>query len=414
MNADAIRKLRMKFISISMVSLFITMIFISDAINLANYVSSIQLVRQVLYYIVQNDGEVSPRNEDREIGRINSFSGAFQPQYWHYQYFSCICDAQGNVSSVINHLDAQNDGADLIQYAETVFQENGTFGTYEQYYYQTGTTSDGSDLVVFVDGTMEISTITRLFYWTLMICGLGLVITFVLVWFLSKKMIQPEIENSRRQKQFITNASHELKTPLAVIRANVELEEMMNGESELSQSTLRQVDHMNGLIQNLVMIARSEEKEDKTGMTDVDVSKLVEESAQSFSSVATQGDRKLILQIEPDIHRILNGSKVQQLTTILVDNAIKYCDEGGTIRVSLSVMKWGKSIQLAVSNSYAEGANVDYNRFFDRFYREDQSHNIDKGGYGIGLSIAESICKQSGGTIRAEWKDGEISFICKL
>ena len=111
---------------------------------------------------------------------------------------------------------------------------------------------------------------------------------------------------------------------------------------------------------------------------------------------------------------LADSSKIRQLTTLLVDNAVKYCDEGGKIEVTAGQIKNGRGAALTVSNSYAEGADVDYSRFFERFYRQDSSHNIDKGGYGIGLSLAESICSQYGGDIRAQWKDGVISFICQL
>ena len=106
-------------------------------------------------------------------------------------------------------------------------------------------------------------------------------------------------------------------------------------------------------------------------------------------------------------------SEIRQLTTLLLDNAIKYCDAGGTIRVSAG--QKGREIWMAVSNSYAEGASVDYSRFFERFYRQNEAHTIDsRGGYGIGLSIAENLVKKYGGTIRADWKNGVISFTCTL
>ena len=108
-----------------------------------------------------------------------------------------------------------------------------------------------------------------------------------------------------------------------------------------------------------------------------------------------------------------DASKIMQLATLLVDNAIKYCDENGSVKVELSQVRKG-TVRLVVTNSYKNGANVDYNKFFERFYREDKSHNIDKGGYGIGLSIAENICRQYRGSINATWKNGEISFVCLL
>ena len=229
------------------------------------------------------------------------------------------------------------------------------------------------------------------------------------------KLIQPEIENSRRQKQFITNASHELKTPLAVIRANTELLEVTEGENEWTRSTLNQVDHMSGLIQNLVLISKAQEREDTSILSEIDASGIVKQTISSFEPLAKNKGKELESKVDDNVSVVADESKLRQLTTILLDNAIKYCDDGGKISVALSQLKRGKNkIRLVVSNNYAEGEKIDCNRFFDRFYREDQSHNIDKGGYGIGLSIAESICKQYGGSIRAMFKDGIICFICQI
>lgn len=109
-----------------------------------------------------------------------------------------------------------------------------------------------------------------------------------------------------------------------------------------------------------------------------------------------------------------NESQIRQLSSLLIDNAIKYCDDGGTIRVTLT-QKGRSPVRLDVSNNYAKGGDVDYARFFERFYRQDKSHNIEKGGYGIGLSIAQAIVEQyKGSSIDAAWKDGIITFTCLL
>jgi len=273
--------------------------------------------------------------------------------------------------------------------------------------------TDEGFAAAFIDGTYETSALSRLFYISLIVGAAGLIITFILVMHFSRVAIAPEIENSNRQKNFITNASHELKTPLAVIRANTEMQQMINGEDEWSESTLRQVDHLDGLIANLVMISKAQEMEDKSEMSEIDVSDAVRTSVQAFESLAAQSKLTLITQVPDNIRMVADASKIMQLTTLLVDNAIKYCDEGGMVKVELSSLK-KLGVKLVVTNTYKSGANIDYNKFFDRFYREDQSHNIDRGGYGIGLSIAENICNQYKGSIRANWKNGEISFICQL
>ena len=234
----------------------------------------------------------------------------------------------------------------------------------------------------------------------------------MLVLLLSSRAIRPEIENSRKQKQFITNASHELKTPLAVIRANTEVIEMLQGESEWTQSTMHQVDRMDGLVQNLVMIARAEEQEDRSAMGEIDVSRVVVDSVDPFRALARQEEKELVCNVAKDVRMMADGSAIQQLCTLLVDNAIKYCDDGGRVTVEVSQPKKGR-VTLVVQNTFANGRKAQFNRFFERFYRDDQAHS-NGGGYGIGLSVAESICKRYRGGIKAVWKAGVVSFICQL
>ena len=172
---------------------------------------------------------------------------------------------------------------------------------------------------------------------------------------------------------------------------------------------------MNGLIQNLVMIAKAEEREDKSKLAEINASETAEQTVTPYKALAEQTGKTLKTDIEKDVMVTSDESKLRQIITILVDNAIKYCDDNGEVDVRLNPTRHGQlRMRLVVSNSYKDGAGIDCNRFFDRFYREDQSHNIDKGGYGIGLSIAESICRQYGGNIKAAWKDGIISFTVNL
>jgi len=138
----------------------------------------------------------------------------------------------------------------------------------------------------------------------------------------------------------------------------------------------------------------------------------VREAVESLSSIAQQSEKKMETDIADGIMMKANKGQINQLAALLIDNAIKYCDEKGTIKTTLSLK--GKNIRLVVSNDYKDGEGVDCNRFFDRFYREDKSHNSDKGGYGIGLSIAESIVKMYKGTIHASYNNGVISFTCLL
>ena len=400
-----------------MVSFFLVMAFIAVVINVSSHVVMVNSIRQTLKDISDKEGV---RDEDDEmLKRIGkgpfspSIEDVFSPSYRHNHFYFIVFNEDEDVCSFISN--SMNDTEiDLVgSYALEILENSRTFGHYGVYYYLKQYTKDGEVSLAILDCTSEIEGNLRILSATIVTILITLLISYVLVRILSNKLIRPEIENSRRQAEFITNASHELKTPLAVIRANTELLEMTGGESEWTKSTLAQVDHLNGLIQNLVMIAKAEEKEDAGEMAVINASEIIEQTVSPYEALAIQSDRILEKAIDGDVTVAAEESKLRQLTTILIDNALKYCDEKGKVTIVLNQIKKGR-IRLVVSNSYANGREVDCNRFFDRFYREDRSHNIDKGSYGIGLSIAESICSRYKGSIRAAWKDGMISFICQL
>ena len=227
----------------------------------------------------------------------------------------------------------------------------------------------------------------------------------------SNRVVEPYVKNAEAQKQFITNASHELKTPLAVISANTEVIEMMNGKSEWTESTVSQVNRMSNLISQLVVLSRLEEREDLV-LSDVDMSEEVNKVIKDFKAVVDTQGKKLEYTVAENIHVKADEKGIHELTNILVDNAVKYCDEEGTIKVTLS--QKGKTTYLAVSNDYKEGTGIDCKRFFDRFYREDQSHNSEKQGYGIGLSMADSLVRMFKGKINVSYKKPVITFTVTL
>ena len=415
MNSARIQALKRKFILISMVSFVLVMLITGSMVNISYELAMRSQMREVLDDLVKNEG-VLPEMDQSQASRNSEVQDHrfFEEEARRgMRYFSVIFDAENETPEVNIRQAFMLNEDEAIEYARAVLEKRFHFGRYQSYYYKTAELSDGRMIAVFVNNELQLQIRTAVIRYTVLICGAGVLITFLVVWLLSNRAIRSEIENAQRQREFITNANHELKTPLAVIRANTELSEMMNGETEWTQSTLRQVEHMNGLIQNLVMISKAAEKEDRSAMGVIDVSKAVRETVEPFTSLAVQDKKELVRTIEENVTLRADESKIRQLTSILVDNAFKYCDAQGKIEVSLTTQKKGKQVCLTVSNSYKEGEKTDYNRFFERFYRKDESHE-NQSGYGIGLSMAESICSQYGGRIRAEWKDGMISFICQL
>ena len=422
MNTQTIRNLRRKFVLIAMMAYILMMLFIGSTINLYNRVATTGQIRSVLNYLTANGGIFAdPAERNREGSHKGSSEGteialeAFSPEFrYSIRYFSVRYNSEGEIiDEHLSHV-AMTSDEEARALASEAYSIGRRYGSMGDYFYELSHPDEETTLAVFVNCASQLRSNDRFLRSTMTISFLGLIITFLLVNLLSYRAIQPELETIRRQKQFITNASHELKTPLAVIRANTEIAEMMDGENEWTQSTMRQVDRLNGLVQNLVMISRAQEREDKSSLSEINASVAVEETVAPYDSLAQQDKKTLVRQIPPDIKWVGDESKIRQLTSLLVDNAFKYCDEEGTITIRLGSVKKGKQLRLTVSNSFKDGAGVDFSRFFERFYREDDSHNIDRGGYGIGLSIAESICQQTGGSISVSWKNNVISFNCIL
>ena len=442
MNEETVKKIRKRFMRVSFLAFFITMVLIAGLLYVTNYLLNVRIAKSTLEYIIANDGYLSG-SMDREVGENsdqsqgNDYDGtengedyysvnrflddifnnggdySLDPEFtYSTRYFAILYNEQGAMTDIVINQIAAVSKAEAENYGNRFFNSRKNFGRFGNYYYQQGRLSNNGFIVVYLDCSSMMDNINRIMYLALFLIMFGVVVTAFVIRILSRRVVTEEIKNVRLQKRFITNASHELKTPLAVIRANTEMEEILNGESEWTQSTLRQVERMSGLIQNLVMISRSDESQVTEKAGECDVTAAVRETIKTFTPVATQDGKKMEEALQENIRILASGSQIRQLASLLIDNAIKYCDEGGTIRSEL--YEKGKNVHLIVSNDYKEGENVDYSRFFERFYREDQSHNTDKGGYGIGLSIAQSLVEQYHGSIHATWKKGVISFHCVL
>ena len=458
MTEYEIKRIRNRFIMTSTLTLFCVMLIMGGFIYLFGTITIRNEAQQIMRYIAENDGDLPKpdaiQNNDEEsqgsdtdsgdehdnsftetmewslqsIFGVGDFFGETPDSYYTTRYFAVLFDESETVSLIKTSHIAYIEEEQAEEYARIALDRPFRFGNFGRYYYYCADRESGGTIVVYLDRTEQLSLMRRVLISVLSILGFGTFLSFFIMRLLSKGFVRTEVENVEKQKQFITNASHELKTPLAVIKANTEMQELMDGESEWSQSTLRQVNRMTGLIGNLVQIARAQEMTDGE-LAQTDISVVVSETADSFAPVAASDGKKLEKEIPDSLVIKSSDSSMRQLTSLLVDNAIKYCDDGGTIKVELTRSRRGAV--LTVSNDYAEGANVDYTRFFERFYRQDEAHTISAGtvtgssegssgertgksGYGIGLSIAESLVKSMKGSIDVSWDKGRILFTCKF
>lgn len=435
MSEKSIQRLKNRFILTASVSFFAVMLFIAGCIYIANVLITRSQIRDNIEYIVEHDGVVPLEYESIEsdesndgstidstnefISQLEKFFGVeseyFSDEfYYSTRYFAVLYDENGDVESVVTSHTAAVEAEQAVVYANTVMKRWFSFGSYDDYYYMVADRDSGGTIVVVLDSRTQLNFNRRLVWLACILIGFGMVISTFIIRAWSERIVQPEIRNAELQKSFITNASHELKTPLAVINANTEMLEMMGIDNEWTASTKRQVDRLTGLIQNLVLVTRANERDSKEDRVEINFSNIVKETAETFEAVAMQDGKEMKYHVVDDITLLANEGDIRQISTLLIDNAIKYCDDNGMISISLNKSKKKKKVVLRVSNSYESGEGVDYDKFFDRFYRGDESHNIDKEGYGVGLSIAQGLMERYHGNIEATWKEGVISFTCEF
>lgn len=231
---------------------------------------------------------------------------------------------------------------------------------------------------------------------------------FVLLLFLSKRAIQPFVENLERQRQFITDASHELKTPLAILSADMGLLEDTYGTDKWLESAKSQIIRLDKLIKNLVELARTEETIKEDAMAWFSVSEIAQANVDAFQMLAEADGKVLTAEIAGGISLKGVQDNFFRLFSILLDNAVKYCDPAGTIR--LCVLMRGRNIYISISNPCIGVDTAQLSRYFDRFYRADSSRARSTGGYGIGLSTAKAIVARHKGRISNHYADGIITF----
>ena len=409
------RKLKIRFIllaSAAIVCILLTMIAVLNSVRFLQTNGEIQAVLNILS---ANNGDFPSVEETAESLQNDRIT---IDTIYQYRYFSVVYKEDKSLySSNLDHL-SNLSKEQALSYANKVIKDSRSSGVFKvgSQFYSYQITQDSKTkryLLVVLDSTNYLESRNDFFWLSIQLCFYSFIFFVLVVSGFSNFAIRPYIKNYENQKRFITNAGHELKTPLAIISANTELQELMTGENEWTESTKDQVKRLSNLINQMVVLARLEEQPDVT-LVDVNFSEVVKKVAGNFKSVIEKAGKKYEIKLQEDIHVKATEDELYELVSILIDNACKYCDEDGQLFVTLTKAKRGKRARLTVANSYADGKNVDYSRFFDRFYREDESHNQKQPGYGIGLSMAESLVRIFKGRIWVSYKKGLIGFTVLL
>ena len=409
------KKLQRKFM---VVSTLVLLLVISVVSGVVYWIASGILMSQtgvLINLILNNDGTLPQYESDFDASQERFL--ALNVESIHEARFFSAKQTDDGIEIISSHIAAISE-EDEISLAKKVLDRRGSLGriTVEGHrilHYARRSMDDGSVMVVLIDSTSRYGLVRLVMMYMFALWLTVLILYVIVMGHFSKKLIHPFIENDEKQKRFITNASHELKTPLAVISANTEMTEVLGGKSKWTESTRRQIKRLQTLIEDLVVLTRLDEMKESE-LTDVDLSAVVTESSESFRSVAESAGKRFTADIAPEIHIKADKRGLQQIVSILMDNAVKYCDENGEITVRLESRARGKGAKIVISNTYAEGMDVDTSRFFERFYRQDESHNSEKSGFGIGLSMAKEIADRMKGKLRVKYSGDTISFTVEV
>ena len=406
-----IQKFRYRFIGISTAALFLVLLTVIGSIIGISMYQAKQQVNNVLVILSQNDGQINSQINTRNVKK--RFGPTFNREsLYQYRYFSVSFDKNGNQTSLDDSHIVSISRETIMDLGRQVYngkKEKGTIRSVMSNYAYKVTEKDGKTTIVFLDESVIMESTDNIMKLGTFLGAISLMLfTLVLIAF-SKRAIKPIILADKRQKEFITNAGHELKTPLSIIKANTELQEMMNGKSEWTTSNEQQVDRLTHLINNLISLARMEERP-KITLTTVNASEILERATDSFKSIIVQEKKSFKVKIMPGLKIKADENNFYELCNILLDNANKYCDDEGVITASLTSDKRQKKVILSIGNTYTDGEKADYSKFFERFYRNDKSHNSKKKGFGIGLSMAQKLTASFKEKLNVHYNDGRIFF----
>ena len=401
-----IYRLQRKFILICTASV-LTVVLLVFGVILALNISSMNRNIDILADRVSEGGGRFPKNfnesfkpHKRPVKEEGDFDFITPETPFSTRHFTVFFDSENNVTSTFTESIYSIDEQTAKDYAKRIIDNRNERGWVSNYRYKIFETESGKG-IVFVDGSMNRSALMQ----STTIAGCVLLgcaaLVLILIFLLSKKAVKPIAESYEKQRQFITDANHELKTPLTLILANAEIAQEELGKNEWLDDITAEGQRMTELVNQLVALSRMDEENSKLNIVQIPFGQLVFDTVSEFESLAKGRGKKLSLSIDRSIVYSGDEMLLHRLVGILLDNAVKYCDEDGEIKVTLEKRR---RIILSVENTYAAVGEIELNKLFDRFYRADKARKFT-GGYGVGLSMAKAIAEKHKGEITAYKKD---------
>ncbi|MCR5457684.1 MAG: HAMP domain-containing histidine kinase [Clostridiales bacterium] len=343
--------------------------------------------------------ETGEGREPRDDGRMKN-----EEEFQLSTFYSVAFSKEGEVIAVDSGNSNLQSEDSLVAAAESILKKGSKSGKTGNVIYLVEE-RENYTLVAMLDQTINDRNQTLLFRQMLIIGSIALIVLVVLSVFIARRIVHPLEENDKRQKRFVSDAGHELKTPIAVISANSELLKRELGDNEWLSNIDYENEKMSNLVKQLLTLSRAESGE--VPKEETDFSRLVEGEVLPFESLAYEKGKKIESDIEQGIVLDGNPGQLRQLVSILLDNALSH---GTGDKIQLSLRKEHHSAVLSVSNESDEISEEQLKHLFERFYRTDESRSDSESHYGLGLSIAKAVTEAHGGEIRAEYKDRTVTF----
>ncbi len=395
-----IKTLQKRFIFSAMLAISILLIVLLGVINVGNILLSERQSRQTANMLLNEELRGQPPREKRprDFGNppidANTKMSAI--------YFTVQVGANHTIFSVNTERIADISNEDAANLCRQVMEQDRSKGKIQNFLFRAAKNQrDGTLIYLFLDTTAQQHTILRVAFFSLTAGLLCFVAMLLLVILISKKAIRPIAENIERQKQFVTDAGHEIKTPLAIILANAEAMELYQGDNKWLKNIREQTVRLNGLMQNLLALAKADETQTVLRMEKLSFLSEISEALEAFSEPIRLKELKLITKIEPDLSLQADREQIRRLLSVLFDNAVKYSPAKGELLISCQ--RDGKKINFTVRNQCEKLPDCPPEKLFDRFYRSNAARTQKTGGYGIGLSIAKTIVESHGGAICAAY-----------
>ncbi|MDR2931891.1 MAG: HAMP domain-containing histidine kinase [Oscillospiraceae bacterium] len=398
-----IRNLQLKFIGITMAVLMLVFTVVFITLNLFMRANSTGQTDRLLEFVAARDGVDFMRNGGYKGLHSLPPPESMDPRMMRAaRFFYVKVDHNGAV------LDSQYDMIydlerdDAVSYAAVVLEKNQIKGVVDSFQYLIAE-KDYGKIVVFAERSIETQLLSQLIYVSLVVAGLSGVVLLVFAVLLSRWAVRPVKTAFDKQRRFVSDASHELKTPLTIIAANADVLENEIGDNIRVKHVREQAGRMNRLIHDLLALAKTDEKA-QTVMAAFDLSQVALSTVLEFESVLYEAGKKLDYAIEEGISYTGDEAGIRQVMTILIDNAAKHSEPAGNVKVTLK--KEGNKAVFSVYNTGIGVETSERERIFERFYRSDVSRSRETGGYGLGLAIAKSVVDAHRGKIQVTGKTG--------